>query len=115
MLIAIDHGNYAVKTPDSSFVSGLSEHTVKPPMADEILEYEGRFWTLSGRRFSYMRDKTQDDRYFVLTLFAIAKELERSGRYSPVEQIQLAVGLPPEHYGVLKERFAQYFKRNGAI
>ena len=89
MLIAIDHGNYAVKTPDSSFVSGLSEHTVKPPMADEILEYEGRFWTLSGRRFSYMRDKTQDDRYFVLTLFAIAKELERSGRYSPVEQIQL--------------------------
>ena len=43
MLIAIDHGNYAVKTPDSSFVSGLSEHTVKPPMADEILEYEGRF------------------------------------------------------------------------
>ena len=115
MLIAIDHGNYEVKTPDSSFVSGLSEHTVKPPMADEILEYEGRFWTLSGRRFSYMRDKTQDDRYFVLTLFAIAKELERSGRYSPVEQIQLAVGLPPEHYGVLKERFAQYFKRNGAI
>ena len=115
MLIAIDHGNYAVKTPDSSFVSGLSEHTVKPPMADEILEYEGRFWTLSGRRFSYMRDKTQDDRYFVLTLFANAKELERSGRYSPVEQIQLAVGLPPEHYGVLKERFAQYFKRNGAI
>ena len=104
-----------MKTPDSSFVSGLSEHTVKPPMADEILEYEGRFWTLSGRRFSYMRDKTQDDRYFVLTLFAIAKELERSGRYSPVEQIQLAVGLPPEHYGVLKERFAQYFKRNGAI
>ena len=115
MLIAIDHGNYAVKTPDSSFVSGLSEHTVKPPMADEILEYEGRFWTLSGRRFSYMRDKTQDDRYFVLTLFAIAKELERSGRYSPVEQIQLAVGLPHEHYGILKERFAQYFKRNGAI
>ena len=36
MLIAIDHGNYAIKTPHHSFVSGLSEHTVKPPMADEI-------------------------------------------------------------------------------
>ena len=40
MLIAIDHGNYAIKTPHFSFVSGLIEHTVKPPMADEVLEYE---------------------------------------------------------------------------
>lgn len=46
MLIAIDHGNYAIKTPNHSFVSGLSEHTVKPPMTDEILEYDG---TNTGR------------------------------------------------------------------
>ena len=115
MLIAIDHGNYAIKTPNHSFVSGLSEHTVKPPMTDEILEYCGRFWTHSGKRFSYMRDKTQDDRYFILTLFAIAKELESQGIYTPVERIQLAVGLPPEHYGVLKDKFARYFKRDGVI
>ena len=67
MLIAIDHGNYAIKTPHHSFVSGLSEHTVKPPMADEILEYDGRYWTPSGKRLSYMRDKTQDERYFILS------------------------------------------------
>ena len=115
MLIAIDHGNYAIKTVHHSFVSGLSEHTVKPPMTDEILEYGGKYWTLSGRRLSYMRDKTQDDRYFILTLFAIAKELESSGYYQHVERIQLAVGLPPEHYGVLKDRFAAYFKRDDVI
>ncbi len=115
MLIAIDHGNYAIKTANHSFVSGLSEHTVKPPMTDEILEYDGRYWTHSGKRLSYMRDKTQDDRYFVLTLFAIAKELENTGRYTPVEQIQLAVGLPPEHFGTLKEKFMRYFKRDGVI
>lgn len=115
MLIAIDHGNYAIKTVNHSFVSGLSEHTVRPPMTDEILEYDGKFWTLSGKRLSYMRDKTQDDRYFILTLFAIAKELEDRGHYMPVEQIQLAVGLPPEHFGVLKDRFAGYFKRDGVI
>lgn len=115
MLIAIDHGNYAIKTVNHSFVSGLSEHTVKPPMTDEILEYEGKFWTLSGRRLNYMRDKTQDERYFALTLFAIAKELEKNGGYQPVERIQLAVGLPPEHYGVLKDRFARYFKRDNVI
>lgn len=115
MLIAIDHGNYAIKTPNFSFVSGLAEHTVRPPMTEELMEYDGRFWTLTGKRLSYMRDKTQDDRFFVLTLFAIAKELESTGHYLPAEQIDLAVGLPPEHYGVLRERFARYFKRDGAI
>lgn len=115
MLIAIDHGNYAIKTPNNSFISGLSEHTVKPPMSDEILEYGGRYWTLGGKRLSYMRDKTQDDRYFILSLFAIAKELDLKGSYSQVEHLDLAVGLPPEHYGVLKGRFEQYFKNRGTI
>ncbi|MCM1508536.1 MAG: ParM/StbA family protein [Ruminococcus flavefaciens] len=115
MLISIDHGNYAIKTVHHSFVSGLSEHTVKPPITDEVLEYEGKYWTLSGRRLNYMRDKTQDERYFILSLFAIAKELENTGYYQPVEKIQLAVGLPPEHYGVLRDKFSGYFQRNSII
>ncbi|MDE6103887.1 MAG: hypothetical protein K2F60_05120 [Oscillospiraceae bacterium] len=64
-------------------------------MTEEILEYEGKYWTLSGQWLSYIRDKTCDDRYFILSLFAIAKEMEQLGLYSPLEQIQLAVGLPP--------------------
>ena len=115
MLIAIDHGNYAIKTPKNSFISGLSEHTVKPPMCYEILEYAGSYWTLSGKRLSYMSDKTQDDRYFILSLFAIARELEANGRHSHIEHIELAVGLPPEHYGILRDSFAKYFKRYGVI
>lgn len=115
MLVAIDHGNYAVKTPHFSFISGLAEHTVKPPLADEVLEYEGKYWTLSGKRLSYMRDKTRDDRYFILSLFAIAKELAAVGSNSAFEQVDLAVGLPPEHFGMLRERFAQYFRRFGTI
>lgn len=115
MLLGIDHGNYAVKTPEFDFISGLAEHTVKPPMTDEILEYQGKYWTLSGKRLSYMRDKTQDDRFFILSLFAIAKEIEKSGKYAPMEKIQLAVGLPPEHYGLLRERFGEYFKNRGLV
>jgi len=115
MLISIDHGNSAIKTMHHSFVSGLSEHTVRPPISDEILEYGGNYWTLSSKRITYMMDKTADERFFVLTLFAIAKELESAGRYMPVENIDLAVGLPPEHYGVLKERFANYFKRESEV
>ena len=115
MLIAIDHGNYAVKTPHFSFISGLTEHTVKPPMAEEVLEYNGKYWSLTGQRLPYMRDKTRDDRYFILSLFVIAKELSAAGANTAFEQIDLAVGLPPEHYGMLRERFAQYFRRFGTV
>ena len=115
MLISIDHGNFDIKTCNNSFMAGITEHTVKPPMTDEVLEYEGKYWTLSSKRINYMRDKTNDDRYFMLTLIAIATDMERKGIYTPFEHVQLAVGLPPEHYGVLKEKFAKYFKRDGII
>ena len=115
MIIAIDHGNYSIKTPHYVFLAGLSEHTVRPLVTDEVLEYQGRFWTLSGRRLSYMRDKTQDDRYFILTLFAIGKELANKELGPGPVDIELAVGLPPEHFGVLKERFAGYLKREGVV
>lgn len=84
-------------------------------MTDEILEYDGKYWTLSGKRLNYRRDKTVDESYFILSLIAIAKEMESAGRTNPFEQVQLAVGLPPEHYGVLKDKFAQYFQRDGVI
>ena len=115
MLIGIDHGNYAVKTPEFEFVAGIREHSVKPPLSDEVLTYRGRHYTLTGKRISYMRDKTRDDRYFILTLFAVAKELDRMGRQNVVEDIELAVGLPPEHYGLLKDKFAAYFRNRGMI
>lgn len=115
MLISIDHGNFDIKTYDYSFMAGITEHTVKPPMTDEVLEYEGKYWTLSSKRINYMRDKTNDERYFMLTLIAIAIDMERKGKYVPFEHVQLAVGLPPEHYGVLKDKFGKYFKRDGVI
>lgn len=77
MIIAIDHGNYAIKTLNHSFVAGLSEHTVKPPMTDEIMEYDGRFWTLTGNRLSYMRDKTQDER--ILCSYTVC-DCQRTGK-----------------------------------
>ncbi len=115
MLIAIDHGNHACKTVHFNFVSGLAQHSVRPPMADEVLEYNGEFWTLSGQRLPYRRDKTRDESFFILTLFAIAKELANAGPLPSAEKIDLAVGLPPEHYGLLKDKFRDYFKRNQSV
>jgi plasmid segregation protein ParM len=113
MLFSIDHGNYAIKTPNDCFIAGLAEYPVRPPLAEHVIEHEGSFWTLTGTRISYMRDKTRDGRYFMLTLFAIARELAENGDASPYMDADLAVGLPPEHYSALKDRFAAYFKRPG--
>ena len=115
MLIAIDHGNHACKSVHFNFVSGLAQHSVRPPMADEVLEYNGEFWTLSGQRLPYRRDKTRDESFFILTLFAIAKELAYAGPLPSAEKVDLAVGLPPEHYGLLKDKFRDYFKRNQSV
>ena len=115
MLIAIDHGNHACKTVHFNFVSGLAQHSVRPPMADEVLEYNGEFWTLSGQRLPYRRDKTRDESFFILTLFAIAKELANAGPLPSAEKVDLGVGLPPEHYGLLKDKFRDYFKRNQSV
>ena len=115
MLIAIDHGNSAIKTVHHNFVAGLSRHSVRPPMADEVLEYDGSYWTPSGQRQAYQRDKTRDESYFILTLFAIVKEMVHAGELSSTAKIDLAVGLPPEHYGILRDKFRQYFKREETI
>ncbi|HBU11344.1 MAG TPA: hypothetical protein DEB31_00995 [Clostridiales bacterium] len=112
MLIAVDHGNYAIKTPNTSFTSALLELSGKATIHEtETIEFKNRVWTLSHDRIRYMRDKTQDDRFFVLTLFAISKELEHMGIVSPLEEIDLAVGLPPEHYATLRDKFKDYFRR----
>ncbi len=111
MIIAVDNGNYQVKTTHNTFVSGLTEHSVQPPLADELIEYKGSFWTLTNDRIPYKRDKTQDELCFILTLFAIAKELKTRGVTYPDVDITLAVGLPPQHYGAQMERFAAYFSK----
>jgi plasmid segregation protein ParM len=113
MLFSIDHGNYAIKTKNESFIAGLQEYSVRPPLAEHVIEYEGAFWTLTGSRISYMRDKTKDSRYFILTLFSIAKDLAAKSELTPYLDIDLAVGLPPEHFSALKDKYADYFKRAG--
>ena len=115
MLIAIDHGNHAIKTVHHNFVSGLARHSVRPPITDEVIGYNGEYWTLSGQRLAYRRDKTRDESFFILSLFAIARELAYSGSLPSAEKVDLAVGLPPEHYGILKDRFREYFKRTESI
>ena len=110
MLISIDHGNKQIKTNHRTFVSGLRESDTKPPFGKDVLFYKGKYYTLTDQRIPYMRDKTADERYFVLTLFAVAFELAGTDyRKDEIVDVQLAIGLPPAHYGAQYERFENYF------
>ncbi len=116
MLISIDHGNKQIKTNRRTFVAGLHESDTKPPFGQNVLYYNGKYYTLSDRRIPYMRDKTVDERYFILTLFAVAFELAgTSYKADEVADVQLAIGLPPAHYGSQYERFEKYFLNRNII
>lgn len=64
-----------------------------------------------------MRDKTVNDDFFILTLFAIAYELSETNSFLPgmTAEIELAVGLPPGHFGKQYKEFEKYFVRNKTI
>lgn len=116
MLIAMDHGNKQMKLVRSEpFISGLSESEVRP-FGTDVLKYKDKYYQISDQRIPYRRDKTEDDRFFVLTLFGIANEIEAAGAYVPgIIRVQLVVGLPPAHYGAQCQKFVGYFSRRGVV
>ena len=116
MIIAIDHGNKQMKTVHCEpFVSGLTQSATKPYGRD-ILEYGGSYYTLSEQRIPYHKDKSEDDRFFILTLFAIAGEIEAQGCYEEgLIRIQLAIGVPPAYYGSQGKALVNYFKDRSVV
>ena len=120
MIISVDTGNKHMKTENCEFNSGVEILDTLPGDLEEVIEYEGKYYVTTNRRISYMEDKIADERYFILTLFAIAKELsyreKNEGLLSQnLQEIELLVGLPPAHYGKQRKKFREYFYRNGEV
>ena len=115
MLIGVDHGNKQIKTAHGEpFVSGLQQSLTRP--FGQSLQYRGTYYTLSNERIPFHKDKTEDDRFFALTLIAIAEEITARGiSEKELHRIQLAVGLPPAHFGAQAEKFASYFQGRGLV
>jgi len=114
MIIPVDHGNKQIKTLHHTFTSGLSKSETSIPFGSDVLTHRRKFYTISEERIPYMRDKTEDDRFYILTLFAIAYELMAAGKVpgDGTIDVQLPVGLPPAHFGMQYKQFESYFKRD---
>lgn len=52
------------------------------PFGEDILRYQDKYHALSNDRIPYRRDKTEDDRFSILTLLAVANEIEERGCYT---------------------------------
>ena len=97
IVIGIDHGNSQIKTLNCVFPSGIIDHGVVDPGRDNILEFNGHYYSAAMDHASLERDKTGSDRYYLLNLVAIAKELNARGKFGGTYTINLAIGLPPGH------------------
>ena len=93
IIVPIDHGNRNLKTEQHVFTSGILESDCKPVLG-EFLQYNGRYYTLSEQRIPYMRDKSSDERFFILTLFGIVMEAEhqRINAENTILPVELPVG-----------------------
>lgn len=111
MVIGIDHGFGLIKTRSESFKAGL-DITERLPViaASDYMEMDGKYYAVSGTRQPLHRSKMQDDDYFMLSLIAIAKEIqERKEEHQ--QFVTLAVGLPLGDYRAQEEDFRRYLMR----
>ena len=118
-VIAVDNGWQQTKSKNYSFKSGLARGETSSGIGDgDILVFEGKHYIIASESMPHKPDKTIDDDHFILTLFAIAKELTHDNmdfladlNKNGATEIELVVGLPPKDYQRQKEGFAKYFQR----
>ena len=114
--MGVDTGNKMIKTDHFIFHSGIKVKEQRILNGEEGICYKGVNYIENSQRITYLQDKTTDDRYYILTLLGIAKELEKAEERitgKRVIPVTLLVGLPPGDYGKQKRRFQEYFWRQG--
>lgn len=112
-VIGIDHGWSNMKTVRSIFTSGVKIITTEPAFFDNVLELHGTYYKVGGSRMEVKDTKVTDDNYYILTLAAIAKELEQRGIRNA--NLLLAVGLPLTRFGAERQDFIEYLSKNKEI
>jgi len=118
-VISVDHGNRLTKTQNHVFPSSYIESCNLPAIGGDVLCYQGKEYTLTSQCMHQLNDKTTDERYFILNLFAIGKELSKDvnllRQFAPSNTInvELVFGLPLQHFKLYSEKYKPYFMNNG--
>jgi len=110
IIIGIDHGYGNIKTANFCFKAGVTAFDQEPTFKSNLLVYNDRYYLIGEEHKEFAADKMMDMDYYILTLAAIACELDHRGVYSA--QVRLAAGLPLTWVGRQKEPFKQYLLQN---
>ena len=113
MIIGIDHGYGFIKTAHTEFVTGIAYFDDKPATQNNCILYNGKYCVVGGTRQPVMIDKTENDNYYIMTLAAIAKEMELIK--TTKAKVTLCAGLPLQYFSTQQKKFAEYLKKNKTV
>ncbi|MFI3254479.1 MAG: ParM/StbA family protein [Eubacteriales bacterium] len=113
MIIGIDHGYGNIKTASTCFKTGVECFEKEPTFKNNLLTYNGKFYTIGGEHKEFVADKVNDEDFYILTLAGIAKEMEL--RKISSGKVHLAVGLPLSWMSEQKDSFKTYLLRNKEV
>ena len=113
LVVGIDHGFSMMKTPHATFENGVEKLGGEATLTNNTLIYQGSYYKVGEGRLPLMQTKTENENYFLLTLAAIAKEMDIYQQ--KCADVILAVGLPFSRFGKEKEDFYRYLLRNEKI
>lgn len=113
LVVGIDHGFSMMKTPHATFENGVEKLGGEATLTSNTLIYQGNYYKVGEGRLPLMQTKTENEYYFLLTLAAIAKEMDIYQQQSA--DVILAVGLPFSRFGKEKDDFYHYLLREDSI
>lgn len=113
IIIGIDHGYGNIKTAHTCFRTGVTAHDREPTFKNDLLIYEGRYYTIGEGHKEFAADKMTDGDYYILTLAAIGRELNI--RKINSARIYLAAGLPLTWVSEQKDAFRAYLLHSDSV
>jgi plasmid segregation protein ParM len=106
LIIGIDHGYGNIKTANCCFNTGVTAYDKEPTFKENLLIWNDRYYLIGEEHKEFFADKMLDLDYYVLTLAAIARELNICKTHSA--DVFIAAGLPLTWVGEQKEEFKKY-------
>lgn len=112
-IIGIDHGYGNMKTANCCFKAGVLAYDTEPLFTHEMLTLDNRYYLIGEGHKEFLPDKSSDEDYYILTLAAIAKELQREDLTEA--KVIIAAGLPLTWTSGQKKDFAAYLSKNKEV
>jgi len=106
LLAGIDHGFSTIKTAHFVFENGVKELGGESTLLTNTMVLNDSYFKVGEGRLPLKDTKVEDGDYFLLTLAAIAKEMDYYGLSET--EVYIAAGLPFTRFGQEKAEFKRY-------